>query len=241
MDTLEASSNHPSDPMTMADLLADQTDRPRERLWRAGPQSLGDAELLALVLGTGVRDRPVLAVAADLVHTLGGVASLSRASPHELAQVTGIGAARAARIAAAFELGRRAVDVVHHRKLIGRAEDVYRCVSARLAGLSQEVFMVIGVDIRNGLLDVVEVARGTIAHVDVHPREVFRPLVRMAAAGGILVHNHPCGDATPSHHDVELTYRMRDIGRILGIPIIDHVVIGDRSFRSVAEWIGLDV
>jgi DNA repair protein RadC len=240
MDTLELLPDPLPEPPPLADLLAGGDDRPRERLWRCGAQSLGDAELLAILLGTGVRDRPALAVASDLVHSVGGVAAMSRASPHELAQVQGVGAARAARIAAAFELGRRAVDVVHHRKLLGRADDVYRAVASRLSGLSQEVFFAIGVDIRNGLLDIVEVARGTVAHVEVHPREVFRPLIRMSAAGGVLVHNHPTGDPTPSYEDIELTRRMREIGRMLGIPIIDHVVIGDRSFRSIAEWMGTD-
>jgi len=230
----------PPTSFSAAQLIADLADKPRERLWRCGTQSIGDAELLALVLGTGVRDRPAISVAGDLVRAVGGVAALSRASPHELSQVTGVGAARAARIAAAFELGRRAVEVIHHRKLVGRAEDIYRCIAPRLAGLTQEVFFAIGVDVRNGLLDIVEVARGSLVHVEVHPREVFRPLIRMAAAGGVLAHNHPSGDATPSSADAELTRRMRDVGRVLGIPIIDHVVIGDRSFRSIAEWMGTD-
>lgn len=194
-----------------------------------------------MVLGTGVRHRPARAVAAELVRTAGGVGALSRSSARELAQVAGVGAARAARVAAAFELGRRALDAVHHRETVGSAEDVYRCVAPRVAGLQQEVFIVIGVDIRNGLLDVVEVARGTVVGVEVHPREVFRPLVRMAAAGGVLVHNHPSGDATPSAEDVELTRRLRDAGRLIGIPIIDHVVIGDRQFRSIAEWMGTEL
>jgi DNA repair protein RadC len=215
-------------------------DKPRERLWRSGTHAISDTELIALVLGTGVRDRPVLAVATDLVQSIGGVAALSRASPHELTQVTGVGAAHAARIAAAFELGRRAVDLVHHRKLLGQAEDVYRCVASRMSGLTQEVFLVIGVDIRNGLLDIVEVARGGVAHVEVHPREVFRPLIRMAAAGGILVHNHPSGDPSPSSEDRTVTDRLREVGRVIGLPIIDHVVIGDRSFRSIAEWMGIE-
>lgn len=222
------------------DAARDLVERPRERLWRTGTDALGDEDLLTMVLGTGVRDRPVRSIAEELVRSAGGVGGLSRASPRELAQIAGVGAARAARIAAAFELGRRAVDAVHHRDTLGRAEDVYRCVAPRLAGLAQEVFIVIGVDIRNGLLDIVEVARGTVAGVEVHPREVFRPLVRMAAAGGVLVHNHPSGEATPSTEDVELTRRLRDVGRLLGIPIIDHVVIGDRSFRSIAEWMGTE-
>jgi DNA repair protein RadC len=209
-------------------------------LWRCGTRTLGDAELLAVMLGSGMRDRPVLSVAAELVQATGGIVSLSRASPHELAQINGIGQARAACVAAAFELGRRAMEVVHHRSLLGHAEDVYRCVAPRIAGLTQEVLIAIGVDVRNGLLDIVEVARGGIAHVEVHPREVFRPLIRMAAAGGVLVHNHPSGDPTPSREDCELTVRMRDIGRMLGIPIIDHVVIADGTFRSIAEWMGTE-
>jgi DNA repair protein RadC len=225
---------------SIAPLVLDDTDRPRERLLRCGTHSLGDAELLALILGTGVRDRPALAIASELVQSVGGVAALSRASPHEFAQITGVGTARAARISAAFELGRRAMEVVHHRKLLGCADDVYRCVATRLAGLTQEVFIAIGVDVRNGVLDIVEVARGGICHVEVHPREVFRALIRMAAAAGVLVHNHPTGDPTPSREDCVLTQRMREVGRMLGIPILDHVIIGDRSFRSVGEWMGTD-
>jgi DNA repair protein RadC len=233
-----AISNHAMEPDAVGELLGDLTDRPRERLWRCGPQALGDAELIAVVLGTGVRDCPVLELSGALVRAVGGISPLSRASPHELAQFNGIGPARGARLSAAFELGRRAVEVVHHRRTLGGAGDVYRCVAPRLAGMSQELFFVIGVDVRNGLLDVVEVARGSIAHVEVHPREVFRPLIRMAAAGGLLVHNHPSGDPTPSRQDCALTVRLCEVGRLLGIPIIDHVVIGGRSYRSIAEWMG---
>jgi DNA repair protein RadC len=219
-------------------MLQANEDRPRERLWRRGVQTVGDEELLAILLGTGVRSHPALTVAANLVKATGGVVALSRASPRELSQVIGVGEARAARIAAAFELGRRAVETEQHRETLARPEDVFRIVAPRVSGLAQEVFIVIGVDVRNGLLDVVEVARGTVHSVEVHPREVFRPLVRMAAAGGVLVHNHPSGDPTPSVEDIELTRRLRAVGDVLGIPIVDHVVIGDRSFRSIAEWIG---
>jgi DNA repair protein RadC len=217
---------------------AASAERPRERLWRTGTAALGDCELIALLLGSGVRDRSAITVANELVRAAGGIAPLARASPRELAQVIGIGEARATRVVAAFELGRRAIELQQHRPLVGRPEDVYRIVAPRLAGLAQELFLVIGVDIRNGLLDVVECARGSLIGVEVHPREVFRPLVRMAAAGGVLVHNHPSGDPTPSPEDIDLTRRLIEVGGIVGIPIIDHVVIGDRSFRSIAEWTG---
>jgi DNA repair protein RadC len=204
------------------------TDRPRDRLLRRGPSALGDDELLTILLGKST----------PIVQDAGGLAVAARATPRELAQVAGIGSARATRLAAAFELGRRAVEAEQHRTLLATPEDVYHCVAARLAGLQQEVFLSIGIDIRNGLLDVVEVARGTLCSVEVHPREVFRPLVRMAAAGAVLVHNHPSGDATPSSHDIDLTRRMRAVGEVLGIPVVDHVVIADTSYRSIAEWMG---
>jgi DNA repair protein RadC len=240
MPTLDALSTTLREPAAVATLLGELSERPRERLWRSGAQAIGDAELIALILGAGTRARPAVQVAGELVRRGGGLAALSRASPHELAQISGIGDARAARIAAAFELGRRAVERVHHRRHLASAADVHRCVAARLAGVHQEVFLVAGIDIRNGLLDIVEVARGSLAHVEVHPREVFRPLIRMAAAAGVLVHNHPSGDPTPSREDREITLRLREVGHLLGIPIVDHVVIGDRSFQSLAEWLGAD-
>ena len=229
------------DPLVDPSLAGPLTDdRPRERLWRLGTQSISDAELLAIVLGTGVRERPVLAVAADLVQSIGGVIALSRASPHELAQITGIGAARAARVAAAFELGRRAVEASHHPRVICSAEEIYHYLAPRLAGVAQEVMLVVGVDSRNRMLEVVEVARGMVAHVEIHPREVFRPLIRMAASGAVLVHNHPSGDPSPSRQDREITREMRLAGHVLGIAIIDHVIVGDGTYRSVAEWMGTD-
>jgi len=239
IDVFEAFSKQVLDPQGAA-LLCELSELPRERLWRLGVPALGDAELIALVLGTGIRDRPVLELSADLVRALGSITVLSRSPPHELAQFPGIGPARAARLSAAFELGRRAVETSHSRRALACAADVYRSVAPRLAGVAQELVFVIGVDVRNGVVDVVEVARGSVFHVDVQPREVFRPLVRMAAAGGVLVHNHPSGDPTPSAIDCELTRRMRDAGRMIGIPIIDHVVIGGRTFRSMAEWMGTD-
>ncbi|HLL25195.1 MAG TPA: JAB domain-containing protein [Kofleriaceae bacterium] len=199
--------------------------------------SLGDRELLELVVGPPTRTRR--ASASTIVQSSPNIAELSRATPRELARI--VGAPRAARIAAAFELGRRALAVQFRRSSVGNAEDIFRIAAPRMIGLAQEIFLVVGVDIRNGLLDVVEVARGTAIGVEVHPREVFRPLVRMGAAGGVVVHNHPSGDPTPSAEDIELTRRLREAGQLLGIPIIDHVVVAQHGFRSIAEWLGSDI
>jgi len=193
--------------------------------------TVGDRELLALLIA-----KPTLAT--TLVDHAGGLGPLSRATPRELAKLRGLGKTSALRIAAAFELGRRAFTIDHARETIARPEDVFDLVRARVVNMAQELFFVLGVDIRNGALDLVEVARGSVHGVEVHPREIFRPLIRMAAAGGVLIHNHPTGDATPSDQDIELTRRLRTVGDVVGIPIIDHVVIGANAFRSVAEFVG---
>jgi DNA repair protein RadC len=219
----------------------DAEERPRERVWRSGVQAVADEELLALLVGSGVRDRPARAVATALVSEVGGVAALSRATPRELAQVTGIGAARAAIVAAAFELGRRALAARDRRVTLGSAADVARVLQPRVAGLQQEVFFVLAIDIRNGLVEVIEVARGTVHGVEVHPREVFRPLLRMAAAAGVVAHNHPSGDPRPSAEDIALTRRLREVGLLVGIPIVDHVVLGGGSHTSIAEYVGTEL
>lgn len=211
--------------------------RRRDGTWRRGPQSLTDDELLAVVLGPNAR-KPANVAAHELVRNVGNVAEISRATPRELSPL--VGTSRAARVACAFELGRRAVQLTFYRESVGRPEDIYRLAAPRMVGLAQEIFLVVGVDIRNGLLDVIEIARGTAIGVEVHPREVFRPLIRMNAAGGVLVHNHPSGDPTPSAEDLHLTRRMREIGHLLGIPIIDHVVVAQHGYRSIAEHLGTD-
>jgi DNA repair protein RadC len=205
----------------------------RQRAWRYGIGALDTADLVALVVANPGRDRRAPLLADRLLVTAGGFREVARGSPREHARV--IGDTRALRLSAAFELGRRGLEFSRERDLVGNAEDVYRLVAPRLAGLVQEVFLVVGVDIRNGLIEIVEVARGSLAAVGVHPREVFRPLIRMAAAGAVLVHNHPSGDPTPSPEDLELTTRLREVGSLIGIPIVDHVVVGDGRFRSISE------
>ena len=219
--------------------MIDLDDRPRERLWRSGVTRLADDELIAILLGCGVRDRPAIAVARALRESAGTLANLSRASPPELALVDGIGEARAARIAAAFELGRRVLQPVRPLVIAGAAE-LHALLAPRIAGVAQEVFFAIGVDVRNQLIDVVEIARGTVCSVDVHPREVFRPMIRMAAAGAIVAHNHPSGDPAPSIPDLELTTRLHRVGELVGITLLDHVVITPSRFQSIRELAGCD-
>lgn len=214
-------------------------DRPRERVLAHGGEHVSDRDLVAVILGTGAGGRSAETIADDVLRNAGGLIALSRASPRELTGVVGIGEARAVRVAAAFHLGRRAVERARATEVaLVSPADVWKRLRTRVAGLHQEVFVVLAIDARNTVIEELEVARGTLTGVDVHPREVFRPLVRVSAAAAVVAHNHPSGDPTPSAEDVELTRRLREAGHLLGIPIVDHIVIADRGYTSLAEWMG---
>jgi DNA repair protein RadC len=216
-------------------------ERPRERLLYEGVEHVTDAELVSLVLGTGTRRSPVAAVAEALLRDVGGLVPLARASPHELVGTPGVGLAQAARLVAAVQLGRRAIErAVVRPQPIGGPEAVWQRLRPRLVGMTQEVFIVIAMNARGVVIEDYEIARGTLARVDVHPRDVFRVLIRVAAAFGIVAHNHPSGELTPSPQDIDLTYRLKDCGCLVGIPIIDHIIVTDHSYRSLNEHLGTD-
>jgi DNA repair protein RadC len=178
----------------LAHLVSSESDLPRERLWHHGPLRVLDHELIALIIGAGTRARPAALVGAELLAEVGGLAAAAHALPAELARVPGIGVARAAQLAAAFELGRRAMRRRAGAGARGLRRDVAERMRPQLVGLLQEVFIVIALDARGGVLAELEVARGQLSGVAVHPREVFRPLIRLGAAGAVAVHNHPSGD-----------------------------------------------
>jgi DNA repair protein RadC len=216
-------------------------ERPRERLLTWGGERVSDSDLIAILLGTGSRGCSAPDLALELLRSSGGLGALSRASPHELATITGIGAARAARVCAAFHLGRRAaLQVAVRQGAVMNADDVFRRLRPRITGLHQEVCFAIALDSRNAIIDEIEIARGTLTGVDVHPREVFRPLIRIAAAAAVVVHNHPSGSVEPSEADLDLTRRLRAAGDVIGIPIVDHVIVADTGYRSLAEYLGGD-
>lgn len=212
-------------------------DRPRERILVYGADGASAADLLAVVLGTGTRNVSAEALAQRLLDHVGGVGRLARAPARELVAVAGIGEARAVRVVAAFELGRRGLASARAGDAVREAEDVYQRLRPRLAGLTQEVFVVVALDIRNQVIAELEVARGCLTGVEVHPREVFRPLVRLGAAACVVAHNHPSGDPTPSREDILLTEQLRAVGELIGIPLLDHVVVGADGFRSLFELV----
>jgi len=213
--------------------LADD-ERPRERLLRFGPQVLSDAELVALILRAGTPGENVLDLARRLLDRVGGLAGLVRADPQVLAGERGIGPAKAAVVAAAVELGRRAGRLVpEERPQLLSPEAVFGYVGSYFLGRTREELLVLALDSRGRLLGAPHAIPGNVNAVSLRPAEVFRPAVIAEAVSIIVVHNHPSGDPTPSSDDVRVTEELRAAGRLLDIELLDHVVIGQNRFVSM--------
>jgi DNA repair protein RadC len=212
-------------------------DRPRERLLTLGACALTTAELLAILIGTGKSGASAPEVAAALLAQLGpDLARLARRSATELAAVRGIGRAKATRVVAALEVGRRLMEEGRpDRTRIRSPADVFRWFAPRLADLAAEEFHVLALDSQSGVLRDLLVTRGILNSSLVHPREVFRGAIAEAAAGIIVVHNHPSGDPTPSADDRAVTRQLVEAGRVLDLPVYDHVVVGANRYLSFAE------
>lgn len=209
--------------------------RPRERLLSLGPQALSDAELLAIILGSGLSGTNVLDLSHALLSQGGGLGGLTRASLDELCRHRGIGVARGAAVLAALEIGRRAVGERPARgRSIRSAADIAAHLRARLGACAVEEFWAVALDVRHRVVWETCLARGSLTGVEVHPRDAFRPLIRGGAAAVIFCHNHPSGDPSPSRQDLELTLRLRDVGDLCGIAVLDHVIVGTDGFTSLA-------
>jgi DNA repair protein RadC len=209
---------------------------PRERLERLGPEGLADSDVLALLLGGGTKRAPAERIAAQLVEDLGGLRGLERLGVTSLARLPGVGATNAARIVAALELGRRlaARPLVRGRALCS-SSDVDASFRPRLARADVEHFLAIAVDVKNRPIRELLIARGGTSACPVAPADVFRALLREAAAGAIFIHNHPSGDPNPSADDVALTERLLRAGELLGVCVLDHVIIGAEGYFSFVD------
>lgn len=210
--------------------------RPRERLSAHGEAALSSQELIALLLGTG----SVRASAPELARTLlvraGGLRGLARAGWGELMDLAGLGPVGAARLAAAFELARRlAAEPPRRGTLLECGADVHRVLAPRLRDLRREVFVLLMLDGKHRLLREERVSEGSLTSSIVHPREVFAPAIRESAAALIVAHNHPSGDPTPSREDLEVTARLAEVGELVGIRLLDHVIVGDPGYVSLRE------
>jgi DNA repair protein RadC len=211
-------------------------ERPRERLKALGVEVLSLRELVALVIGSGSSRRSSLDVAEDLVSALGSVKDLGGASLEKLARVDGVGPATACRLKAAVELGRRVIKSARGEIRVVRCpEDAASLVIDDMRNLDREHFAVILLDSKNAVISVEKVSVGTVNSSIVHPREVLKPALEKSATSIILVHNHPTGSTSPSREDIMITRRFEKCGRILGIEVVDHIIVGDGDYRSMKE------
>jgi DNA repair protein RadC len=212
-------------------------DRPRERLRALGAAALTTSELLALLLGTATTGRSATETASEILQRAGG--SLRRLGQMPIASLTelpGLGEVRALAVHAALEIGRRlAAESVDEGEPMRGPRDVWRFYAPRLEGLTVEEFHVAALDAQHRLERDILISRGILNSSLVHPREVFREAIAERAASLVLVHNHPSGDPTPSTDDRAVTSQLVAAGRLLDIPIQDHIVIGRGRFVSFAE------
>lgn len=214
-----------------------QKSRPRpdirERALLGGVETMHSVELLALLLGTGTRGASALAVAAALLDQANGLCALHRMSAHLLAARRGVGTAKAARILASLELGRRlaVAQLSETRPVCGSFVAVAAWAQPRLAALEHEEVWVLSLDARNGVKGTRRVGQGGVHGCALTAREILRPALLDAASGLVLVHNHPSGDPTPSEHDIRMTRAVAEAAQIVGLALLDHVVVA----RSGAE------
>jgi DNA repair protein RadC len=211
-------------------------DRPREKLERLGPDGLGDNELLALVLGGGVRGSGALELANRVIEFAGGLYGLTRAAVSDLRRVRGVGRARAAQVIAAVEFGRRTlVREAAERAQFTTPVSMAAYLLPLYGACTVEQFGIVMLDSKARIIRTKLVSVGSIDSTIVEPREVFREAAASAAARIILFHNHPSGDPTPSKDDLVLTARMIHAGEIMGIDVIDHIILADQRYYSLLE------
>ena len=212
------------------------SERPRERLIHEGREYLSNQELLAIILRTGSKQESVLQLAQRVLHHFDGMQLLKDATIEELIEIKGIGTAKAVEICAALELGRRISRIqTEERYIIRSPEDVSRYVMEDMRFLTQEHFVCLYLNTKNHVIHRQTIFVGSLNASIVHPRVVFKEALRRSAASLIALHNHPSGDPSPSQEDINVTKRLHESGKVLGIQLLDHIIIGDRKFVSLKE------
>ena len=213
-----------------------KSERPRERLIKFGPEALSAQELLALVIGRGIPKKSVMNIAQELLARFGNIKAISQASIEALSEIKGVGLAKAAQLKACFELGKRQ-DLEPELKNydIKNPQSVVKAIRASIKDKAKEHFKLILLDTRNKIIGISTISIGTLNASLVHPREIFKEAIIHNSASVVLAHNHPSGDPEPSEEDLTITKRLVKSGKILGIEVIDHIIIGKTNFSSFKE------
>jgi DNA repair protein RadC len=213
-----------------------EAERPRERLLAHGPTALTDAQLLAIVLRVGRERSSAVQVGLEVLDRFHGLSGLAHCGIEELCAIPGVGAAKAAQLKAALELGKRALaGPLAKGTKITSSLDLFHHYHPTLRDLRHEIFKVVLLDAKHAIMRDATVSEGSLTLSIVHPREVFNLAVRESAAAVIFLHNHPSGDPTPSQEDRVLTSRLVAAGDVLGIRVLDHLIVGDGRYVSFAD------
>lgn len=214
-----------------------EEERPRERLLRHGPEAMATSELIAIILGSGMQGIPVLQLAQEIVQRFENLKQLSEATIEELCQIKGLGKAKALQVKAAFSLGLRAArqNAVAPKYRIENPIHAYHLVKEELEREKRELFIAILLDVKGCVICQQVISIGTLSNTLVHPREVFYPAIRHNAASMIVVHNHPSGDPTPSKQDFDITKTLIAAGALMGIPVNDHIIVGEQNYISLRQ------
>ncbi|MDP4104856.1 MAG: DNA repair protein RadC [Bacillota bacterium] len=213
-----------------------EDERPRERFMKSGPQSLSNHELIAILLRTGTREESVLQLSNRLLTQFEGLRLLKSATLEEMTEIKGIGQTKAIQVLAAVELGRRVSNLAFNERYVIRSpEDGANYMMNDMRFLTQEHFVCLYLNTKNQVIHKQTIFIGSLNASIVHPREVFREALKRSAASLIALHNHPSGSPEPSREDIEVTKRLSECGKIIGIDLLDHLIIGENKFVSLKE------
>ncbi len=220
--------------LTIKDLPADE--RPRERLVRYGAEALSNAELLAIILRVGTQEYSAIGLAEHMLSRFNGLKGIATSSVEDLSRIKGLGIAKAAQIKAMAELGKRlAASVGHSRPTIRSPQDAADLVMPELRDEPQEHFKGIFLNSKNEVLKIRTITIGSLDASMIAPRELFRDAISTNSASVIIAHNHPSGDPTPSQEDITVSKRLSEAGKVVGIEVLDHLVIGEGRWVSLKE------
>ena len=212
-------------------------ERPRERLIKYGTSSLSNEDLLAILLKTGTKDKSAKDLANDLLIKLGSIKSLEDMNYHSLSKIKGIGEAKACTILTAIELGKRIAEDTNklYNIQVNSSEIVYKYFNSLFRNKKQEYFYAVYLDNKKKVIDTKLLFIGTLNYSIVHPREVFKEALLLSASSIICIHNHPSGNIEPSKEDIDLTNRLVNVGKMIGITVVDHLIIGSNRYYSFID------
>ncbi len=216
------------------------SERPRERLVAKGPSALSDAELIAILLRTGLKGANAVEVGAQLLQKFGSLQALARASVDDLRKVKGIGRDKAVTLLAAFTLARKMAEELHRESpVLDNPENIASLLREENRAYDVENFQVVLLNTRRRLIRVEKVTQGTLDTLLVHPREVFKAAITANAAAIVLVHNHPSGDPTPSEADIKVTRDLIRAGQVMKIDVLDHIILGRQTTERTKDYVSL--